>query len=87
MLSLVSDIMEKIGKLNSLNLDKNSRLRKQNRINSIHSSLAIENNKLSYDQVMDVINDKFVIRPQKKSKKLKMLIMLIKSLLKLIHIQ
>lgn len=71
MLSLVSDIMEKIGKLNSLNLDKNSRLRKQNRINSIHSSLAIENNKLSYDQVMDVINDKFVIGPQKEIQEVK----------------
>ena len=71
MLSLVSDIMEKIGKLNSLNLDKNPRLRKQNRINSIHSSLAIENNKLSYDQVMDVINDKFVIGPKKEIQDLK----------------
>ena len=71
MLSLVSDIMEKIGKLNSLNLDKNPRLRKQNRINSIHSSLAIENNKLSYDQVMDVINDKFVIGPQKEIQEVK----------------
>ena len=71
MLSLVSDIMEKIGKLNSLNLDKNSRLRKQNRINLIHSSLAIENNKLSYDQVMDVINDKFVIGPQKEIQEVK----------------
>ena len=71
MLSLVSDIMEKIGKLNSLNLDKNPRLRKQNRINSIHSSLAIENNKLSCDQVMDVINDKFVIGPQKEIQEVK----------------
>ena len=71
MLSLVSDIMEKIGKLNSLNLDKNPRLRKQNRINSIHSSLAIENNKLSYDQVMDVINNKFVIGPQKEIQEVK----------------
>ena len=71
MLSLVSDIMEKIGKLNSLNLDKNPRLRKQNRINSIHSSLAIENNKLSYDQVMDVINDKFVIGQQKEIQEVK----------------
>ena len=71
MLSLVSDIMEKIGKLNSLNLDKNPRLRKQNRINSIHSSLAIENNKLSYDQVMDVINDKVVIGPQKEIQEVK----------------
>lgn len=72
MLSLVSDIMEKIGKLdNSLNLDKNPRLRKQNRINSIHSSLAIENNNLSYEQVVDVINDKLVMGSQKEIQEVK----------------
>ena len=72
MLSLVSDIMEKIGRLdNSLSLDKNPRLRKQNRINSIHSSLAIENNNLSYEQVVDVINDKLVMGPQKEIQEVK----------------
>lgn len=72
MLSLVSDIMEKIGRLDTtLNLDKNPRLRKQNRINSIHSSLAIENNKLSYEQVVDVINDKIVMGPQKEIQEVK----------------
>ena len=72
MLSLVSDIMEKIGKLdNSLNLDKNPILRKQNRINSIHSSLAIENNNLSYEQVVDVINDKLVMGSQKEIQEVK----------------
>ena len=72
MLSLVSDIMEKIGRLdNSLNLDKNPRLRKQNRINSIHSSLAIENNNLSYEQVVNVINDKLVMGPQKEIQEVK----------------
>ena len=72
MLSLVSDIMEKIGRLdNSLNLDKNLRLRKQNRINSIHSSLAIENNNLSYEQVVNVINDKLVMGPQKEIQEVK----------------
>ena len=72
MLSLVSDIMEKIGRLdNSLNLDKNPRLKKQKRINSIHSSLAIENNNLSYEQVVDVINNKLVMGPQKEIQEVK----------------
>lgn len=72
MLKLISDIMEKIGRLDStLSLDKNPKLRKQNRIHSIHSSLAIENNQLSYDQVVDVIDQKLVIGPQKEIQEVK----------------
>ena len=42
MLKKVSDIMEKIGKLDSFtNLDKTPYLRKQTKINSVHSSVAI----------------------------------------------
>lgn len=66
MLEKVSSIMEKIGKLDNYNtFDKNPYLRKQTRINSIHSSLAIENNKLTLNQVKDVINGKVVIGKQK----------------------
>lgn len=66
MLKRISNIMEKIGKLdNYSSLDKTPYLRKQTKINSIHSSLAIENNKLSLDQVKDVINGKVVIGKQK----------------------
>ena len=66
MLTRISSIMEKIGKLdNYSNLDKTPYLRKQTKINSIHSSLAIENNSLSLDQVKDVINGKIVIGKQK----------------------
>ena len=66
MLKIVSDIMEKIGKLDSFtNLDKTSYLRKQTKINSVHSSVAIENNPLSLEQVKDVINGKLVIGEQK----------------------
>lgn len=62
MLQYVSKIMEKIGKISTYtDLNKMPELRKQNRINSIHSSLAIENNKLSLPQVEDVINGKMVI--------------------------
>ena len=66
MLKKVSDIMEKIGKLDSFtNLDKTPYLRKQTKINSVHSSIAIENNPLSLEQVKDVINGKLVIGEQK----------------------
>ena len=66
MLTRISSIMEKIGKLdNYSSLDKTPYLRKQTRINSVHSSLAIENNKLSLEQVKDVINGKVVIGHQK----------------------
>ena len=61
-LDYVSKIMEKIGEINSyINLNRMPELRKQNRINSIHSSLAIENNQLSFFQVEDVINGRMVI--------------------------
>ena len=66
MLKKVSDIMEKIGKLDSFtNLDKTPYLRKQTKINSVHSSVAIENNPLRLEQVKDVINGKLVIGEQK----------------------
>ena len=66
MLKKVADIMEKIGKLDSFtNLDKTPYLRKQTKINSVHSSVAIENNPLSLEQVKDVINGKLVIGEQK----------------------
>ena len=65
MLDYVSRIMKKVGKIDYINLNKQPELRKQNRINSIHSSLAIENNPLSLNQVKDVINGKMVIGDKK----------------------
>ena len=66
MLNLVSSIMEKIGKLsNYAYLDKMPIFRRNNRIKSIHSSLAIEANSLSLGQVKDIINGKLVLGPQK----------------------
>ncbi len=65
MLELTSEIMELVGGLNHVNdLDKLPRLRKVSRIKSIHSSLAIENNTLTIQQVTDVINGKRVLAPQ-----------------------
>ncbi|MEG1163952.1 MAG: Fic family protein [Anaerovoracaceae bacterium] len=66
MLTLVSSISEKIGKLNDYSYFENKpQLRKNNRIKSIHSSLAIEANSLSLEQMRNVLNGHIVIGPQK----------------------
>ena len=66
MVDYISSIMEKIGRLdNYTNLNKKPSLRRNNRIRSIHSSLAIEDNSLSLNQVKDVIDGKMVIGSQK----------------------
>ena len=65
MLDRISSIMKKIGKLdNYKDLNKMPVLRRNNRIRSIHSSLAIEANSLSFEQVKDIIDGKTVIGPQ-----------------------
>lgn len=65
MLELTSEIMEILGEFNSVNdLDKLPRLRRVSRIKSIHSSLAIENNTLTLQQVTDVIEGKRVLGPE-----------------------
>ncbi len=43
------------------NMNHNPRLRRDNRIRTIHASLAIENNSLSIDQMTDIINGKRVL--------------------------
>ena len=70
MFDYISSIMEKLGKLDNYdNFNKMTILRRNNRIRSIHSSLAIEANSLSIDQVKDLISGKTVIDHKKKSKK------------------
>lgn len=72
MIQYVASIMEKVGKIdNFTNLNKRPMLRRNNRINSIHSSLAIEANSLTLNQVKDVINGKLVIGPQKEIQEVK----------------
>jgi len=72
MIDYVAQIMEKVGKMdNFTNLNKMPILRRNNRINSIHSSLAIEANSLTFNQVKDVINGKLVIGPQKEIQEVK----------------
>lgn len=72
MVDYISSIMEKIGKLdNYTNYNKMPLLRRNNRIRSIHSSLAIEANSLSLNQVKDVIAGKMVLGPQKEIQEVK----------------
>lgn len=71
-LSFVADISEKIGKITErTNLDSKPHLRKNNKIKSIHSSLAIEAISLSLDEVRDVINGRTVIGKQKEIQEVK----------------
>ena len=66
MLEYVSEIMEKIGKIdNYKNFEKMPNLRRNNKIKSIHSSLAIEANSLSLDETKAVIDGKLVLGPEK----------------------
>lgn len=65
-LSYVSSISEKIGRITATNnLEAKPHLRRNNRIKSIHSSLKIEANSLTLEQVRDVINGKAVLGEQK----------------------
>ncbi len=71
-LSLVASISEKIGRVTERsNLDSKPHLRKNNKIKSIHSSLAIEANSLSLGEVKDVINGKIVLGAEKEIQEVK----------------
>ena len=72
MLNLSISITEKIGLINSFStLKRMPILRKNNKIKSIHSSLAIEANSLSLSQVKDVIEGKVVLGPKKEIQEVK----------------
>ncbi|WP_249029189.1 Fic family protein [Tannockella kyphosi] len=64
--NLVIEIAEQTGVLVSKQqLSKNPVLRRENRIQSIHSSLSIEQNSLTINQVSDIIDGKKVLGPAK----------------------
>ena len=72
MLMLVADIAEKTGRIsNYRSFETKPHLRRNNRIRSIHSSLAIEANSLSLDEVRGVIAGKTVLGPQKEIQEVK----------------
>ena len=61
-IDLISKISEKIGEMNFLTSEsQHVNLRKKNRIKTIHSSLAIENNSLSIEQITAIIDGKRVL--------------------------
>ena len=61
-IELISNISEKIGEISSIqNNSHYIQLRKENRIQTIHSSLAIENNSLSLEQITAIIDGKRVL--------------------------
>lgn len=72
MLNYSMSITEKLGKITSYeSLKRMPILRRNNKIKSIHSSLVIEANSLSLDQVKDVIEGKMVLGPQKEIQEVK----------------
>ncbi len=63
-LGLVTQIHEFLGELKSLSVKKPSvKLRKENKIKTVHHSLAIEGNSLSEDQVTAILENKRVLGP------------------------
>ena len=62
--NLIVEIGQYVGSITTYeSMHRNPVLRRENRIKSIYSSLAIEQNTLSLDQVSDVINGKRVLGP------------------------
>ena len=65
-LKLIVSVSEKLGQINAKYLDKPSvKLRKENQIKTIHSSLSIEGNTLTTDQITALLDKKRVIGPEK----------------------
>lgn len=65
-LELIASISEKIGEVNAAYLYKPpTELRKKNRIKTIQSSLEIEGNSLSINQVSAILDNKRIIAPKK----------------------
>ena len=72
MLTRVAEIAGEVGRLDALGgSGKVPKLRRENRIRSIHSSLAIENNTLTLQQVTAVIAGKRVLGPPKEVQEVK----------------
>lgn len=65
-LKLITSISERIGEVNATHLTKPpTELRKKNRIKTIQSSLAIEGNTLTIEQITDLLNNKKIVAPKK----------------------
>mgnify|MGYP003574891958 CR=1 FL=1 len=65
-LKLITSVSQKIGEINAkLLVKQNPKLRKQNKIKTIHSSLSIEGNTLTEEQITAIIENKRVVGPAK----------------------
>lgn len=65
-LNLLANISEKIGELNAIQLNRPpAELRKSNRIKTIQSSLSIEGNTLTEEQITALLNNKRILAPEK----------------------
>lgn len=80
----ISRISEKVGEINSLeNSPQQVKLRKENRIKTIHSSLAIENNSLTIKQITAIIDGKRVLGSPNEIQEVKNAVQTYELLLKL----
>lgn len=71
-IDLISKISEQIGRISSMeSSQRHVQLRKENRIRTIHSSLAIENNSLSIEQITAIIEGKRVLGEPKEIQEVK----------------
>lgn len=71
-ISLIAEISAQVERFTiRLEQEDGLRLRKINRLKSIHSSLAIEGNTLAEDQVADIINGKNVVAPLREIQEVK----------------
>lgn len=65
-INLIAEISEKVGMLTAFSDNPlHVELRKKNRIKTIQSSLAIENNSLNIDQITAIVEGKRILGPQK----------------------
>lgn len=70
--TLIASVSEKVGHISErMNLEAKPHLRKNNKIRSIHSSLRIEANSLSLDEVRDVIDGRVVLGAAKEIQEVK----------------
>jgi len=64
-LNLTTEIHEILGEMKNLTVTKPSvKLRKENKIKTVHHSLAIEGNNLTEDQITDILENKRVLGPE-----------------------
>ena len=70
-INLISEISALVTKMDYRSLNRNLKLRKKNRVRSIQSSLQIEANSMTVEQVTDIMNGKKVLGPPRDIKEVK----------------